>query len=151
MDGSKKQTGKHTEFMKQVRKHDIKYHIVEPDSPHQNPCEHTIGELRRKWFHLMIRKRIPERLWDYGFQWVAATMSMTFSSAGSLTGCIPMAEVTGEGVDITEYLDLGFYDEVWFKANPGLSPPKPGRWLGVASRTGKLIHQMLHLFDRQLF
>ena len=139
MDGSKEQTGKHTEFMKQVRKHDIDYHIIEPDSPNQNPCEHTIGELRRKWFRLMIRKRIPEKLWDYGFCWVAETMSMTFSSAGNLTGCIPMAEVTGEGVDISEYLDFGFYDEVWFKDNAGLSSPKPGRWLGVASRIGKLM------------
>ena len=71
--------------------------------------------------------------------WVAETMCLTHTSAGSLTGCIPMAEVTGDGVDISEYLDFGFYDAVWFKDNAGLSPPKPGRWLGVASRTGKLM------------
>ena len=139
IDGSREQTGKHTEFMKQIRKHNIHYHIIEPNSPNQNPCEHTIGELRRKWFRLMIRKRIPEKVWDYGMRWVAETMSMTYTSAGSMTGCIPLAEVTGEGVDISEYLDFRFYDEVWYKDNAGLSPPKPGRWLGVASRTGKLM------------
>ena len=139
VDGSKEQTGKNTQFMKQVRKHDINYHIIEPDSPNQNPCEHTIGELRRKWFRLMIRKHIPEQLWDYGMSWVAETMCLTYTSAGKLTGCIPMAEVTGEGVDISEYLDFSFYDQVWYKDNGGLSPPKPGRWLGVASRTGKLM------------
>ena len=62
MDGSREQTGKKTEFMKQVRKHNINYHITEPNSPNQNPCEGNIGELRRKWFRLMIRKRIPEQV-----------------------------------------------------------------------------------------
>ena len=139
MDGSREQTGKKTEFMKQVRKHNINYHITEPNSPNQNPCEGNIGELRRKWFRLMIRKRIPEQVWDYGMKWVSETMCLTHTSAGSLNGCIPLAEVTGDGVDISEYIDFAFYDEVWYKDNAGLSPAKPGRWLGIASRTGRLM------------
>jgi len=47
--------------------------------------------------------------------------------------------VTGETPDISEYLDFGFYDQVWYKDNVGLSPSEPGRWLGVSSRTGRMM------------
>ena len=59
---------KGTQFMKQVRTHNIDYHIGEPDLHNQNPVEGVIGELRRKWYRVMIRKRIPEQLWDYGLR-----------------------------------------------------------------------------------
>ena len=87
----------------------------------------------------MIRHRVPERLWDYGYRWVSDVMNLTHTSAGSLTGTIPLEEVTGETPDISEYLDFGFYDKVWYKDNAGLSPREPGRWLGVSSQTGRLM------------
>ena len=87
----------------------------------------------------MIRKRIPRELWDYGLRWVSETMSLTHTSAGTLNGHIPLTQVTGETADISEYLDFGFYDEVWFKDNAGTEPFEPGRWLGVSGRTGNLM------------
>lgn len=138
-DGSKEQNGKGTEFMKQIRLHDIDYHVSEANLHNQNPCEGVIRELRRKWYRIMIRKRVPEALWDHGLRWVSETASLTHTSAGGLNGCIPITQVTGETADISEYLDFGFYDEVWFKDNAGLSPSEPGRWLGVSHRTGKLM------------
>jgi len=136
-DGSREQTGKGTQFMKQIRRHDIDYHVTEPDQHNQNPVEGVIRELRRKWYRIMIRKRVPKELWDYGLRWVSEVNSLTHTSAGSLNGCIPIAEVTGETPDISEYLDFGFYDYVWYKDNAGLSPNEPGRWLGVSSRVGR--------------
>ena len=136
-DGSKEQTGKGTQFMKQIRRHDIDYHVSEPDLHNQNPVEGVIRELRRKWYRIMIRKRVPKQLWDYGLRWVSEINSLTHTNAGSLDGCIPITEVTGETHDISEYLDFGFYDYVWFKDNAGASPNEPGRWLGVSSRTGR--------------
>ena len=38
-----------------------------------------------------------------------------------------------------EYLDFGFYDKVWYKDNAGLGELLPGRWLGVSSRTGRIM------------
>ena len=136
-DGSKEQTGKGTEFMKQIRTHNIDYHVSEADLHNQNPVEGCIRELRRKWYRIMIRKRVPQRLWDYGLRWVSEISSLTHSSAGSLNGQIPITTATGETADISEYLDFGFYDAVWFKDNAGLSPNEPGRWLGVSHRTGR--------------
>ena len=138
-DGSKEQTGKNTKFMKQIRSHNINYHISEPDMHNQNPVEGVIRELRRKWYRIMIRKRIPPKLWDYGLRWVSETSSLTHSTAGSMQGGIPLAQVTGETPDISEYLDFSIYDPVWFKDNAGTSPFEPGRWLGVSHRTGRLM------------
>ena len=136
-DGSKEQTKKGTQFMKQVRRHDIDYHISEPDMHNQNPVEGVIREIRRKWYRLMIKQRVPRELWDYGSVWVSETNSLTHTHAGGIDGHIPIATVTGETPDISEYLDFGFYDRVWFKDNAGASPFEPGRWLGVSSRTGR--------------
>ena len=125
--------------MKQVRRHDIDYHISEADLHNQNPVEGVIREFRRKLYRVIIRKRVPEALWDYGLIWISETMSITHTSAGGLNGCIPITQVTGETADISEYLDFGFYDEVWYKDNAGTSPYEPGRWLGVSHRTGRLM------------
>ena len=139
-DGSKEQTCKGTEFMSQVRKHGIDFHISEPDLHNQNPAEGCIREIRRKWYRVMIQKQVPEPFWDYGMRWVSDTSSMTYTTAGCLNdGTIPITDVTGETTDISEYLDFGFYDPVWYKDNAGLSPQQPGRWLGVSSRTGRLM------------
>ena len=67
-DGSKEQTGKGTEFMRQVRRHNIDYHIAEPDMHNQVPAEGVIRELRRKWYQVIIRNRVPKQLWDYGLR-----------------------------------------------------------------------------------
>ena len=138
-DGSWEQNGKHTEFMKQICIHDIDYHVSKPGQHNQNPVEGVIRELRRKWYRIMIRKRIPRELCDYGLRWVSETMSLTHTSAGTLNGQIPLTQVSGETADISEYLDFGFYDEVWFKDNARTEPFEPGRWLGVSNRTGYIM------------
>ena len=85
----------------------------------QNPVEGVIREIRRKWYRTMVRKRVPRQLWDYGMSWTSEIMSVTHSAAGDIGGCIPLTYFTGESIDISEYLDFGFYDEVWFKDNAG--------------------------------
>ena len=58
-DGSKEQKEPSTEFMKQIRTHNIDYHISEPDLHNQNPVEGVIRELRRKWYRIMIKNQVP--------------------------------------------------------------------------------------------
>ena len=72
---------------------------------------------------------------------------MTYTTAGCLSkGTVPFTQVTGETPDISEYLIFAFYDRVWYKDNGGLTPEQPGRWLGVSSRTGRLMcyHILTH-------
>ena len=118
-DGSKEQGQPGTEFMKQIRTHDIDHHVSEADLHNQNPVEGVIRELRRKLYRLMVRKRVPREVWDYGLRWISETSSLTYSSAGSIEGSIPITQVTGETGDISEYLDFGFYDEVCYKNSSG--------------------------------
>ena len=87
----------------------------------------------------MVRRQVSRELWDYGIRWVSETTSLTHSSAGKLEGVIPITQVADETVDISEYLDFGFYEQVCFKYNAGVSPFEPGRWLGVSHRTGRLM------------
>ena len=43
-----------------------------------------------------------------------------------------MEQVTGETPNISEYLDFGFYDWVWYKDNARLGKNSIGQWLGIA-------------------
>ena len=44
-----------------------------------------------------------------------------------------------ETVDISKYLDFGFYDKVWYIDNAGFGPQFPGRLLGVDEKQSNLI------------
>ena len=138
-DGSKEQIRWGTTFMEQVRKHHIDLHTTEPHRHNQSKVEGVIQELRKNWFRTMHGKRVPKRLWDYGLQWVSEVRVSTSSDAGDLRNRTPLERVTGDTVDISEYLDFGFYDWCWYHEKAGLSPTKLGRWLGVPHRVGGLI------------
>ena len=129
--------------MKQIHKHGITWHVSEPYRPDQNAAEGVIREIRRKWFRVMIRKNMPRRLWDYGIQWVCEITQRTSNSHFVLSDRTPIEAVTGETTDISEYLDFGFYDRVWFKENVGLGEKSLGRWLGVAHRIGNAMNYFI--------
>ena len=136
VDGSMEQTGKGTEFMRQVRTNGIDLKVAEPGLHNQSPAEGVVREVRRRWYRTMFKKRVPKIFWDYGMRWVCETMQRTFVKGHRIDGCVPLQAVTGETVDISEYLDFGFYDRVWYHDNAGLGAPMPGRWLGVSKHVG---------------
>ena len=138
-DGSKEQTKQGTTFMEQVRKHHIDVHTTEPNRHNQSKVEGVIRELRKNWFRTMHHKHVPRRLWDYGLKWVSEVRVRTSSDAADLKGRTPLEQVTGDTVDISEYLDFGFYNWCWYHENARLGPTKLGRWLGVAHRVGGLM------------
>jgi hypothetical protein len=138
-DGSAEQTKPKTDFMKHIRDYGIDYHITESHRPQQNRAETVIREIKKRWFRQMVKRKVPKRLWDYGIVWACEIMSLTSNSSFSLDGRTPMEQVTGETPDISEYLDFGFYDWVWYKDNAGLGDNCIGRWLGVAHRVGNLM------------
>ena len=65
-DGLQEQNGKQTEFMHQIRKNYVDYHVIEPECHNENPAEGVIRQVRRKWYRTMIWKRVPKKFWDYG-------------------------------------------------------------------------------------
>ena len=62
-DGSQEHNNKRTEFMHQIRRNDIDYHVIEPERHNENPAEGVIQEVRRKWYRTMIRKRVLKKFW----------------------------------------------------------------------------------------
>ena len=53
-----------------------------------------------------------------------------------MDGGVSLEKITGETEDISDYLDFGFYDRVWFHENSGLGELGLGCWLGVSHLTG---------------
>jgi hypothetical protein len=138
-DGSAEQCGPGTEFQKKVQKYQIQHKRSEKERPNQNPAEGVIREVRKKWYRTMFKTNCPKRLWTYGVPYVCALMRMTASYAGRLQGRTPIEAVLGETPDISEYLDFGFYDWVWFKRDAGIGEIEIGKWLGVSKSTGSLM------------
>ena len=92
----------------------------------------VIGEVKKRWFHRMVKRNVLKRLWDYGTVWAYEIMCLTSNSSFSLEGRTPMEQIAGETPDISEYLDFGFYNWVWYKDNAGLGDNCIWHWLGVA-------------------
>ena len=138
-DGSKEQTKCGTTFLEQVRKHHIDIHTTEPGRYNQSKVEGIIRELRKNWFRTMHRKLVPKRLWDYGLKFVSEVHVRTSSDATDLKGQTPLERITRDTVDISEYLDFGFYNWCWYHENAGLGPTKLGRWLRVVHKVGGLM------------
>ena len=139
LDGFSSQVGKRTLMMKTMRENRIDYHISAPYSPNQTPAEGAIRETKKRWYRIMMKKRVPRRLWDFGLVWISETGNITVSSSRYANGRTPLEIVTGETPDISEYTDFGFYDRVWYRTNGGIAEPKIGRWLGVSHKVGPLM------------
>jgi hypothetical protein len=59
-DGRAEQVKPKTEFMKQVRKYGIDYHIIEPHRSQQNRAETVIWEVKKRWFRQMVKRKVPK-------------------------------------------------------------------------------------------
>ena len=64
---------------------------------------------------------------------------MKESFAADLQVRTPLEALTGETPEISQYLDFGFYDQVWFKEDAGLGDTKLGRLFGVSHYIGFLM------------
>ena len=73
-DGAAKQVGKRTEFQCTVRKLAIDLHVTMPHRHNQFKVEGIVREIRKCWFRIMLKKKVPKRLWDSGIKWVCEVM-----------------------------------------------------------------------------
>ena len=68
--------GKHTDFMRLVRRHDIQMHWIEKGQHWQNfRVEREIGILKTRWQRQMQERGVPSRLWDFGLEYEAELLS----------------------------------------------------------------------------
>ena len=76
-DGASEQIGSKTRFKKICSTEGIHIRFSEPYTPKQNPAEKPIGELRKKWYRLCLKKNPHPRVWDFGIKWTAQIMQRT--------------------------------------------------------------------------
>ena len=137
-DLASEMVGQHTPFRKELTKRGVKMTNAEKGRHGQNAiAELEIDQIKRRWKDLMIRKKVPARLWDYALVWISEIVSHLARGKDGLPG---MEQITGSTVDISELLDFDFYDLIWYhendKTDMTTESVKLGRWLGVSHRVG---------------
>ena len=136
-DGALEQVGANSTFMHAIRKNNINWQTTEPYSPWQNRAEDAIREIKRRMKRRRVRDDIPKRLWDFQLNYECDIMNLTATGPDRRTN---YERVTGDTPDISEYVDFGFYDPVWFWDHPtNTENPHIGRWLGVSHRVGSIM------------
>ena len=70
---------------------------------------------------------------------MAKIMQLTASFSAKLQVRTPLEALTGEISVISQYLDLGFYDQVWFKEDTGIGETSLGGFLRVSHQAGSLV------------
>ncbi|KAI2502057.1 Reverse transcriptase (RNA-dependent DNA polymerase) [Fragilaria crotonensis] len=136
---SEQQTGKHTGVMKIIRRHNIKLHVAEKGRgiTQNHRAETEIREIKTKWKARMRSNQVPSRLWDYGLVYISEIQSILARGPDQRPG---VERLTGDTIDIAEWLDFDFYDRVsyWDEKKMDMTDEqaKIGRWLGIAHRVG---------------
>ena len=97
-----------SQFNKICQEHRIKSTFTEPHSPWQNKCENTIGVLSKKLKARRARRRIPKCVWDFHIVWEAQIYSRTVHKEHNT----PLEALTGDTIDISEWIEFEFYDLV---------------------------------------
>jgi hypothetical protein len=136
-DSAAEFTGRNSEFATLCRKRSIRQTFQEAGRSNQIPrVDVQIHELRKRWQHLMITKKVPRRMWCYGLKYIAKLSQFIPQRADGRTG---YEVVTGRRPDISEYCDFAFWDLVWYHtrvhANTGQQSRALGRWSGVSVAT----------------
>jgi hypothetical protein len=111
-DGSPKIAGPRTDFMKEVSCLKIKLKQSEVGQSNQNyGAEREIGELKKQWRNCMLKRKVSPCLWDYGLVYETNILNRTPRRQQQRTG---IEVVTGKTPDISEWIDIEFYDRVWY-------------------------------------
>lgn len=135
-DNAPEMSGEDTSFMHTCRSNKIISTFTEPHSPWQNKCENIIGVIMKKAKARRVRRRIPNQVWDYQIVWECQIYTRTCHN-GKDTG---LERLTGDTIDISEWIDFEFYDLVWYwDDRSDESKAKVGRWLGVSHHIGSAL------------
>ena len=88
--------------------------------------------MKRRWKNRMTTNNTPLRAWDYALVYESEILSMIARGDDLIPG---LEKITGETVNITEYLDFAFWGLVWYHSDLK-DGPYLGRWLGVSHHVG---------------
>ena len=109
---------------------------TKPYYPWENKSESVIKIIKGESKRRRVRRNIPKRFWDFGTVW---GVGIYFHTAGN-DGRPALERLTGDTVDISEWLEVELYDLVWFWNNQShYIQPMLEKWLGLSHRVGTYI------------
>ena len=126
--------GEITEFINSVKNQSIDWNVTEHYSHWKNRAEGGVKRISFRWKINMRRTGCSPRLWDYGMKHDDESLSWIAPKDGR-----PLLEnITGDTIDISEYLDFGFYYPGWYwdKLSGEKGEAFPERFLGISHRVG---------------
>lgn len=133
-DNAKAEVSYNSSLQKACRQLRVISKSIEPYTPSANKAEGAMRQLKSKIKRRMVKRNIPRKLWDFVAENEAAIISLTARGDDGRPG---LESLTGDSVDISEYVDFEMYDLVWFWENPGSDEnPLLGRYLGPAHNVG---------------
>ena len=69
--------------------------------------------IKDKAKHIRIRRRVPKLIWGFGLVWEAEIYLRTAGKDGRT----PMEILTGDTIDISEWMKFDFYNLFWYWDN----------------------------------
>ena len=97
---------KNLEFTKTAYFIHIKQSSCEPHTQKQNDFEGDIWLLKWQWKIKMASNNIPKWLWDYSLVYKSRILSIIAWRSDGMPG---LEDITGNTIDITEWLDFPFF------------------------------------------
>ena len=135
-DNANEMCGHGTKFQLICRENKIKTSTTEPHSPWQNRCENIVGIVGTKAKGRRARRRAPKCVWDFGLVWECEIYSRTAAKHGR-TG---LERLTGDTVDISEWIEFEFYDLIrYWDTRDKDNKSSIGRWLGISHHIGSAL------------
>ena len=139
-DNAPEMVGRRTPFFKRARKEGIDLTSIEPKRPDENYGEILVRMVKVGSARLMLRRKVPMRLWCYAMEYFCDLHSVTVPGMFRNRGRTGYEIVHGHTPDISEYVEFQFYDYCFYWDTPQGYPHERkhiGRWLGVAHRVGQ--------------
>ena len=124
-------------YQRKCRRSGCRIKPVEAYTPNANLAEGNIGWVKTAMRQVMIKKNIPELVWDWCLETECKIRRNVALNLRQLDGRTPEAAMTGETPDISHLAEFGFYDYVWYispQGKPGvrndIQRKRLGRYLG---------------------
>ena len=130
---------RNTNFIKTTNRLETKHHISAPYRPNKNTTEVFIQQIKVQWHWIMVKKTVLKNLWGCGLVWICDIGELYISSSKCTKVRTVIEIITGKTPDISEYLDIIFYDWVTYRRNDGLGDISLCIWIGLYHKVGKVI------------
>ena len=112
---------------------------LEYNTPWANRAEGAVRENKRAVRRAMKKSDCPAKLWDYCAELQAKIRCHTAHDIPTLNGQVPETVVTGNTADISELVEFGWYEWIYYRDATGSFPlpeEELGRYLGPSENVG---------------